>query len=160
VRNEVAALDPTQAISRVATLDEMVATHLAQPRFSAVLLNWLSGLALLLAAIGIYGLLSYSVAQRTGEFGIRLALGARSRDILRMVIGQGLRLVVIGLMVGMAASLALSHFLEKLLFGVSATDPFTFAVAALLLTVIAVFACWIPARRATKVDPIVALRQD
>ncbi|MBL8203160.1 MAG: ABC transporter permease [Blastocatellia bacterium] len=157
VRNEVAALDATQAVSRVATLDEMVATHLAQPRFSAVLLNWLSGLALLLAAMGIYGVLAYSVAQRTGEFGIRLALGAQSQDILRLVIGQGLRLVVIGLLVGLAASLALSRLLEKLLFGVSTTDPLTFVIAALALTVIALLACWLPARRAMKVDPMVAL---
>ena len=160
VRNEVAALDASQAITGVATMDELVATHLAQPRFSAVLLNWLSGLALLLAGIGIYGVLAYSVAQRRSEFGIRLALGARSKDILQLVIGQGMRLVLAGLCAGLLLSFALTRLLEKLLFGVSATDPLTFGLAAMLLTGIAVLACWIPARRATKVDPLIALRHE
>ena len=160
VRNEVAALDPTQAITRIATMDELVATHLAQPRFSAVLLNWLSGLALLLAAVGIYGVLAYSVAQRTGEFGIRLALGARGADILKLVIGQGMRLVVSGLLVGLIASFGVTRLLGKLLFGVSTNDPRTFSVVALLLTAVALLACWLPARRATKVDPLVALRHE
>jgi putative ABC transport system permease protein len=160
VRSEVAALDATQAISRVATMDEMVAAHLAQPRFSAVLLNWLSALALLLAAVGIYGLLAYSVAERAGEFGIRLVLGAQRKDILQLVIKQGLRLVVIGLLVGLAASLALTRMLVKLLFGVSATDPLTFGIVVVLLTAVALLACWIPARRATKVDPMVVLRHE
>ena len=160
VRSEIAALDPTQAITRVATMDELVATHLAQPRFSAVLLNWLSGLALLLAAVGIYGVLAYSVAQRTGEFGVRLALGARSSDILKLVIGQGMRLVVAGLLIGLVASSVLTRLLEKLLFGVSTTDPLTFGVVALLLTAVALLACWLPARRATKVDPMIALRHE
>jgi len=158
VRREVAALDPTQAVTRVATMEQLVATNLARPRFSAVLLNWLSGLALLLAAIGIYGVLAYSVARRTGEFGIRLALGAQAGDILKLVIGQGMRLVTAGLVLGLAASFALTRLIAKLLFGVSATDPLTFAGIALLLTVIALFACWLPARRATRVDPITALR--
>lgn len=160
VRSEVAALDPNQAITRVATMDELVATHLAQPRFSTVLLNWLSGLALLLAAVGIYGLLAYSVAQRTGEFGIRLALGASGADILKLVIGQGMRLVVIGLLAGLIASLALTRLLEKLLFGVSTTDPLTFGLVALLLTAVALLACYVPARRATKVDPLIVLRAE
>ena len=160
VRSEIAALDPTQAITRVATMDELVATHLAQPRFSAVLLNWLSGLALLLAAVGIYGVLAYSVAQRTGEFGVRLVLGARGSDILKLVIGQGLRLVVAGLLIGLVASSVLTRLLEKLLFGVSTTDPLTFGVVALMLTAVALLACWLPARRATKVDPMIALRHE
>ncbi|MGE0128678.1 MAG: ABC transporter permease [Blastocatellales bacterium] len=160
VRNEVAALDPALAVSRVATMDEMVATHLAQPRFSAVLLNWLSGLALLLAAVGIYGVLAYSVARRTGEFGIRMALGAQAADILKLVIGQGMRLVAIGLAIGLAASFALTRLISKLLFGVSPTDPLTFAGVAMLLIVVASLACCLPARRATKVDPLVALRHE
>jgi putative ABC transport system permease protein len=160
VRREVAALDPTQAVTRVATMDQLVAANLAQSRFSAVLLNWLSGLALLLAAIGIYGVLAYSVARRAGEFGIRLALGAQAGDILKLVIGQGMRLVIVGLVLGLAASFALTRLIAKLLFGVSATDPLTFAGIALLLTAIALFACWLPARRATRVDPLVALRQE
>lgn len=160
VRNEVAALDPMQAITRVATMDEMVATHLAQPRFSAVLLNWLSGLALLMAAVGIYGVLAYSVAQRTGEFGVRLALGAQTRDILRLVVGQGMRLVLMGITIGLVAAIGLTRLLKTLLFGVSATDPMTYAGAALLLIAVALLACWIPARRATKIDPLQALRQE
>ncbi|MCW5969949.1 MAG: ABC transporter permease [Blastocatellales bacterium] len=160
VRNEAAALDPAQAITRVSTMDQLVATNLAQPRFSAILLNWLSGLALLLAGVGIYGVLAYSVAQRTGEFGVRAALGAQSRDVLKLVIGQGMKLVIIGLAIGLAASLALTRTIKTLLFGVSATDPATFAAIALLLTLAALPACFVPARRATKVDPIVALRSE
>jgi len=158
VRREVAALDSTQAVTRVATMDQLVAASLAQSRFSAVLMNWLSGLALLLATIGIYGVLAYSVARRTGEFGIRLALGAQTGEILKLVIGQGMLLVTVGLVLGLAASFALTRLIAKLLFGVSATDPLTFAGIALLLTAIALFACWLPARRATRVDPITALR--
>jgi putative ABC transport system permease protein len=160
VRREVAALDPTQAVARVATMEQLVAANLAQSRFSAVLLNWLSGLALLLAAVGIYGVLAYSVARRTGEFGIRLALGAQGSDILKLVIGKGMRLVTIGLFLGLAASFALTRLIAKLLFGVSATDPLTFAAIAFLLTGIALLACYLPALRATKVDPMVALRHD
>ena len=160
VRREVAAIDPTQAITRVATMDELVAANLAQSRFSAVLLNWLSGLALLMAAIGIYGVLAYSVARRTGEFGIRLALGAQAGDILRLVIGQGMRLVVVGLVLGLTASFALTRLIAGLLFEVSPTDPLSFAGIVLLLMAIALFACSLPARRATKVDPMVALRHE
>ena len=160
VRREVAAIDPTQAITRVATMDELVAANLAQSRFSAVLLNWLSGLALLMAAIGIYGVLAYSVARRTGEFGIRLALGAQAGDILRLVIGQGMRLVVVGLVLGLTASFALTRLIAGLLFEVSPTDPWSFAGIVLLLMAIALFACWLPARRATKADPMVALRHE
>jgi len=158
VRREVAAIDSTQAVTRVTTMDQLVSANLAQSRFSALLLNWLSGLALLLAAIGIYGVLAYSVARRTGEFGIRLALGAQPSDILKLVIGQGMRLVAAGLVLGLTASFALTRLIAKLLFGVSASDPLTFTGIALLFTAIAVFACWLPARPATRVDPITALR--
>jgi putative ABC transport system permease protein len=160
VRREVAALDPQLAVSRVATMDELVAAHLARPRFSAVLLNWLSGLAVLLAAVGIFGVTAYSVAQRSGEFGVRIALGAQASDILKLVIGQGMRLATVGVGIGLAASFALTRLMAKLLFGVSATDPLTFTVIALLLTFVALLACYIPARRATKVDPMIALRTE
>ena len=158
VRQEAAALDPTQAVTSVATMDQLVATNLARPRFSAVLLNWLSGLALLLAAIGIYSVVAYSVAQRTGEIGVRIALGAQSNEISKLVIRQGMRPVVAGIGIGLAVSFALTRLIATLLFGVSATDPQTFGVVAVTLTLAAVLACWFPARRATKVDPLVALR--
>jgi putative ABC transport system permease protein len=160
VRREVAALDPAQAVTRVATMDQLVASNLARMRFSAALLNWLSGLALLMAAIGIYGVLAYSVAQRTGEFGIRLALGARGSDILRLIIGQGMRLVAVGLALGLVASFVLIRLIANLLFGVSPADPLTFAGIALAFLLVALLACWLPARRATKVDPLVAIRHD
>jgi putative ABC transport system permease protein len=158
VRREVAALDPTQAVTRVATMDQLVAANLAQPRFSAVLLNWVSGLAMLMAAIGIYGVLAVSVAQRTGEFGVRLAVGAQRADILKLVIRQGMRLVAVGLVLGLTASFILTRLMKRFLFGVTANDPSTFVMIAVLLLAVALLACWIPARRATKVDPLVALR--
>ncbi len=160
MRREVAALDPAQAVTSLATMEQKVAQNLARPRFSAVLLNWLSGLALVLAAVGIYGVLAYSVAQRTGELGVRIALGAQGRDILQLVIGQGMRLVLIGVGIGLVASFGLTRLLKTLLFGISATDPLTFGGIALLLLLVALLACWLPARRATKVDPMVALRHE
>jgi putative ABC transport system permease protein len=116
--------------------------------------------ALSLAAIGLYGMMSYGVAQRTHELGIRIALGATSRDALKMVIGQGMKLVALGLGLGLGVALEVSRLMTHLLFGVSANDPLTFVVIALLLVVVAALACYIPARRATKVDPMVALRQE
>jgi putative ABC transport system permease protein len=158
VRREVAALDPQQAVSRVATMDELVAAQLARPRFSAVLLNWLSGLAALLAAVGIFGVMAYSTARRSAEIGVRIALGAQGSDILTLVIGQGMRMAAVGVVIGLAASFALTRLVAKLLYGVSAADPLTFGVVAALLTFVALLACYIPARRATKVDPMIALR--
>jgi putative ABC transport system permease protein len=160
VRREVATLDSSQAVAHVATMEELVAAKLAQPRFSALLLNWLSVGALMLAAVGIYGVLAYSVAQRTREFGSRIALGARGVDILRLVITQGMRLVGLGLVLGLSASLGLTRLLANLLFGVSATDPATFATIVLVLGSVSLLACYVPARRATKVDPLIALRSD
>ncbi|MGH9845705.1 MAG: FtsX-like permease family protein, partial [Blastocatellia bacterium] len=124
------------------------------------LLGLFGGLALLLSAAGIYGVTAYSVAERTPELGIRLALGAQTNDVLKLIIGQGLRLIAVGVVLGLVASLALTRLMKSLLFGVSATDPLTFAVIALLLLIVALLACWIPARRATKVDPMIALRCD
>jgi ABC-type antimicrobial peptide transport system permease subunit len=129
-----------------------------QRRFQTWLFNLFAMLALGLAAIGIYGVLSYSVAQRRQEIGVRIALGAQVRDVMKLVIGQGLTLALIGTALGLGASLGLTRLMSGLLFGVSATDPLTFSVIALLLAFVALAACWIPARRATKVNPMIALR--
>jgi ABC-type antimicrobial peptide transport system permease subunit len=115
---------------------------------------------LLLAVVGLYGVMSYSVAQRTREFGVRVALGANVRDLLQLVVGQGMKLVGVGLVVGIVGSLALTRLLGGFLFGVQPTDPRTFAAVAALLAIVGVIACWLPARRATKVDPVVALRAE
>ena len=160
VRREAAALDPEQAVMSAMTMEQRVSTALARPRFNALLLNLLSGLAAALAAVGIYGVISYSVAQRTREIGVRLALGAKRSDVLRLVIRQGMALSGAGVAIGLAASLALTRLMQGLLYGVSATDLLTFAGAALLLGAVAVAACWLPARQATKVDPMVALREE
>jgi putative ABC transport system permease protein len=160
VRREAAALDPEQAVMSVMTMEQRVSTALARPRFNALLLNLLSALAAALAAVGIYGVISYSVAQRTREIGIRLALGAKRSDVLRLVIRQGMALAGAGVAIGLAASLALTRLMQGLLYGVSATDLLTFAGAALLLGAVAGAACWLPARRATRVDPMVALREE
>ena len=158
VQRELKLIDPMLAVSLVMTMDDLVAAQLSRPRFNAVLLNWLSALALLLAATGIYGVMTYTVAERTTELGLRIALGAQSRDILILAIGQGMTLVVTGIALGLFASFALTRLLTTLLFAVSPTDPLMFAALALLLALVALVACWIPARRATKVDPLVALR--
>jgi putative ABC transport system permease protein len=160
VRREVAAIDAQLAASRVATMDELLAAQLARPRFSAVLLNWLAGLALLLAAFGIFSVMAYVVTQRTGELGLRMALGAGSRDILWLVLKRGMGLALLGLAIGIAASFALTRLMQSLLFEVSASDPLVFGLIALLLAAVAFAACVIPARRAMKIDPMVALRYE
>jgi putative ABC transport system permease protein len=159
VRRAIAAIDPTQVATSVATTEQQVATHLARPRFNALLLNWLSGLAVLLAAVGIYGVVAYSVAQRTGELGIRLALGAQAKDILKLIVVENLKLVGAGVVGGLACAAVLTRLLQRLLFGVTATDPLTFTVIPILLISVALLACWLPARRATKVDPMIALNR-
>jgi putative ABC transport system permease protein len=160
LRRELRALDPQQAVSSVATMDSLVASHRARPRFSALLLNWLSGLALALAVIGIHGVVAYSVAERTKELGLRMALGATRSDIRRLVVGEGMRPVAIGVAAGLGAALALSRLVAQLLFGLSPTDPLSFAGVAATLTFVAFLACWLPAGRAADVDPMVALRHD
>ena len=159
-RREVAALGPDQAITGLTTMEQLVSAALARPRFNALLLNLLSALAGILAVMGIYGVVSYSVTQRTQEIGIRLALGAQAGDVLRLIIGRGMALAIGGVGSGIAASLALTWLMQGLLFGVSAIDPLTFAVTALPLAAVALLACYIPARRAAKVDPLIALRED
>ena len=151
-------MDKDQPVSYIKTMDQQLDELVAQRRLNMLLLAIFAAVALMLAAVGIYGVISYSVSQRTHEIGIRLALGAQRRDILRLVVGQGLGLTLLGVGLGLAAALALTRFLTTLLFGVSPTDPVAFGVIALLLTGVALLACYAPARRATQVDPMVALR--
>jgi putative ABC transport system permease protein len=144
----------------VRTMDEWVSRSTATPRYRTTLLGLFAALAMVLAATGIYGVMSYSVSQRTHEIGVRMALGARNGDVLRLVVSQGMLLVVVGLAIGLVAALGLTRLMESLLFGVTAKDPLTFVAVAGLLAVVAFIACYIPARRATKVDPLTALRYE
>jgi putative ABC transport system permease protein len=160
VRVAVAAIDKDQPISEIATMQQMVDESVSTRHLTLVLLGLFSGLALVLAAIGIYGVISYSVQQRTHEIGIRMALGAQRSNVLRLVVGQGVKLATIGVLIGIAAALGLMRLLTTLLFGVSANDPITFAAASAILLLVALAACYIPARRAIAVDPMVALRYE
>jgi putative ABC transport system permease protein len=160
VRREVTALDPNLPISNVRMMEEVIAQSLATRRFVLLLFGLFAGLALLVATIGIYGVLSASVSQRTRELGVRIALGATRSNVRRLIVGQGLKLVLSGLVIGLVSALALKRVIGKLLFGVSPTDPTTFLVIAFLMIAVALLACWIPARRATKVDPLSALRSE
>ena len=158
VREQVQTLDRNVALTGVNTIGELLDEGLWAPRMGAILLGVFGALALALAAVGIYGVLSYSVSQRTQEIGIRMALGASSRQVERLVVGQGMWLVLIGIAIGMVGALALGRLLSSLLFGVKGTDPLAFAFGALVLVGVALLATFIPARRATKVDPMLALR--
>ena len=160
IRDTVQSIDKDQPIFGIATMDELVSNSVATRRMSLVLLGLFSGLALILGAIGIYGVISYSVAQRTHEIGIRMALGAPRRDVFRLVVGQGLRLAGLGIAIGIAAAFGLAHLISRLLYGVSTTDFETFAGVPILLFLVALMACYVPARRAMRVDPIVALRYE
>jgi putative ABC transport system permease protein len=159
-RAAVAAVDRDQPVTGVNTMEEVLATSTAQQRFSVFLLGVFSMTALLLAAVGLYGAIAYSVAERTQEMGIRIALGAATGDILRMIVGQGLTLTLAGLAIGTMAALAVTRLMSGLLFQVSAADPASFAASALLFAAIAALASYLPARRATRVDPTEALRYE
>jgi putative ABC transport system permease protein len=159
VKGQVRALDPELPLLEVKTLDDYRQDVLALPRFNAILLGGFALLALVLTLVGLYGVMSYSVTQRRSEIGIRMALGAQTGDVMKLVIGQGLKLVASGVALGLAGALVITRLLRNWLYEVSATDPLTFAAVAALLVVVALFACYLPARRATKVDPLVALKQ-
>ena len=160
MRGQIAELNKDQAVFNVRTMEQIVSQSVAARRFSMLLLAVFAVVALALAVIGIYGMLSYAVAQRTREIGLRMTLGAQRTDVMRLVIGHGMKLAVAGVALGLIASFALTRTMKNLLFGVSATDPVTFGLITLILTTVALLACWIPARRATKVDPIEALRYE
>jgi putative ABC transport system permease protein len=159
-REVIRSLDPEQAVADVRTMDAWLSRSTARARFNALLLAVFAGVAALLAAVGIYGVMAYSVAERTREVGIRLALGAQKRDVLRLVVGQGMRLALVGVGLGLGAAFALTRLMAGLLFGVSATDPLTFTAVALALALVALLACYVPARRAARVDPMEALRYE
>ena len=159
-RNVISALDPEQPVADVRTMENLIGTSVARSRFNTLLLTIFAVVALLLAGLGIYGVMAYSVAQRMREIGVRMALGARKSDVLRLVVRRGMMLALSGVALGVVASFALTRLMETLLFNVSATDPLTFAGIPLLLVFVALLACLIPARRAAKVDPMVALRYE
>jgi putative ABC transport system permease protein len=160
IRSTVAELDQSVPIFQLQTMGDLVAGSLVRPRFLSLLLGAFSAIALSLASVGIYGVMAYSVTQRTQEIGVRVALGATTRNVLAMVVGEGLKMTVIGLAVGLTGALALTRLMASLLFEVSATDPFTFATVGIGLSVVGLLACFLPARRAAKVDPMVALRYE
>ncbi len=160
LRAAIKAVDAEQYVPRIEPMTQLVAESIARRRFNVLLTSLFAAVALLLASVGIYGVTAYTVAQRTHEIGLRLALGAQTGDVLRLVLGQGLRLILGGIALGLLAAFALTRVLASMLYGVTATDPLTFAGISLLLMTVALFACYIPARRATKVDPMVALRYE
>jgi putative ABC transport system permease protein len=160
VKKQVWSVDSQIPVSDILSMEDLMAVSLAQHRFNMLLLALFAALALILAAVGIYGLMAYSVSQRTHEIGVRLAIGAQRRDVLRLVLRDGARLTLVGIAIGIIAALALTRLMASLLFEVAPTDPATFAAVAILLEIVAFAACYIPARRATRVDPMVALRYD
>jgi putative ABC transport system permease protein len=160
LQKAIAEVDKDQALFNVETEDDALAEFVAFPRFQMKLFALFGGIGLLLAAVGIYGVTSYLVAQRSHEFGVRIALGATPAQVLRLVMLRGMRVILFGLFAGIAGALALSRLLSSSLYGVKNTDPVTYSLAALVLVMVALLACYVPARRATRVDPLVALRQE
>jgi len=160
LRAAVRALDPNQPLVRIRTMEENIATSVAEPRFRTTLLGIFAGCALLLSVVGLYGVVTYSVTRRASEIGIRLALGAQRGDILRMVLGEGLRLALAGIAIGGVGALALTRLVEKFLFATAVTDPVTYILVPAVLVAVALLACYVPARRAMRLDPIAALRHD
>ena len=160
VRREVEKVDPNIPVHSISSMNEIITRSLADRRFALELLGIFAAVALMLAAIGIYGVMAYSFSQRTHEIGIRIALGAQRVDIFRMAVGEGMQLVAIGLAVGLAGAVTLTRFVRTMLFDVSASDPITFGAISALLAAVAFVACYVPARRATRVDPLAALREE
>jgi len=160
IKREIRVIDKDQPIAQVQTLDDKLSESIGPQRFTLFLLGIFALIALMLASAGIYGVMAYAVSQRTHEIGVRMALGARRLDVLKLVLGQGMSLVVIGVVLGLAGALATTRLMTTLLFEVTATDPVTFMLVTAVLMIVALVACYIPARRATKVDPLVALRYE
>ncbi len=160
VRREIQAIDKSQPVFNIKTMDQLLSESTAQRRFNMLLLASFAALALSLAVVGIYGVMSYTVSQRTHEIGMRMALGAQPGDVLKLVVRQGIILMLAGIALGLIGALALTSVMTNLLYGVSPTDPVTFAIVIIVLAIASLFSCYVPARRATKLNPLNALRYE
>jgi ABC-type antimicrobial peptide transport system permease subunit len=160
IQREVLAVDGQMPVAQIRTMEQVLAEGISRQNFNMLLLSIFAAIALLLAAIGIYGIMAYSVEQRTQEMGIRMALGASRRSMMGLIVRQGMKLAGVGVLAGLAVSYGLARLLSSLLYGVKATDPITFSAVAIILTLVAFLATYVPARRAMKVDPLIALRYE